>query len=125
LREWTQDQITVVNFRGVPIDWLKPVRPLFHHVIDHARTEQWLGHSLRIASPEGLILLKLLAFRGQDQIDIENLLSANRGHLDLDWIRREWQGVAVEDHPTMKRFEDMVRRFYSQSQSPPGSPSSA
>ena len=112
LREWTRDQITVVNFRGVPIDWLKPVLPIFQHVLDHAGTEQWLGHSLRIASAEGLILMKLLAFRGQDQIDIENLLSANRGQLDLDWIRGEWQAVAGLDHPTISRFEDMVKRLY-------------
>src|SRR5207302_11023643 len=97
---------------GIRIDWLKPVIPCYQHVLDRARPELWLGQSIRIASPEGLILMKLLAFRGQDQVDIENLLAANRGQVDLGWVRREWQAVAGPDDPRLQRFEEMVTRLY-------------
>ena len=50
--------------------------------------------SIRIASVEGLILLKLVAYRTQDQVDIENLVAANSDKLDLDWIKAEWQNLA-------------------------------
>lgn len=112
IREWARDHMTVLSFHGVRIDWLKPLLPLYQHVIDQARPEQWLGSAVRIASTEGLILTKLLAFRTQDQVDIENLLAANRGQLDLDLIRREWQTVAAPDDLRLRRFEDMVARFY-------------
>ena len=36
------------------------------------------GHTVRVATAEGLILTKMVAFRPQDQIDIETLLTANR-----------------------------------------------
>src|SRR5207248_10991357 len=53
IREWTQDHLTVLSFHGVRIDWLKPMIPLYQHVIDQARPETWLGHTGRIASAEG------------------------------------------------------------------------
>ena len=112
IREWTQEHLTVLSFHGVRIDWLKPLIPCYRRVLEEARPEQWLGCTVRIASPEGLILTKLLAFRTQDQVDIENLLAANRGQLDLDLVRREWQTVAELNDPRMRWFDDRVTRFY-------------
>jgi hypothetical protein len=112
IREWTREHLAVLSFQGVQIDWLKPVIPLYQHVIDSARPEQWLGCNVRIASAEGLILTKLLVFRGQDQVDVENLLAANRGQLDMDFIRREWQTVAEADDPRAEWLEQAVTRLY-------------
>ena len=108
IREWTQEHMTVLSYRGIRIDWLKPVIPAFQHVLDLATEETWLEHRIRVASAEGLILLKLLAFRTQDQLDIENLVAANRGHLDVAWIQAEWQTLAGLDDPRMQRFLEMV-----------------
>jgi hypothetical protein len=96
--------MVVLTYHGIRVDWLKPLLPVYSHVLDRATEENWLGQSIRIASVEGLILLKLLAFRTQDQLDIENLLAAKPGSLDLDWIRAEWQTVASLDDPRMKRL---------------------
>jgi hypothetical protein len=123
IRQWVQEHLTVLSFRGVQIDWLKPVVPLYQHVMNLARPEPWLGSTIRIASPEGLILTKLVPFRTQDQADIENLLAANRGQLDLDLIRREWATVAASDDPRTQRFNEMVARFYLPPP-PPASPAS-
>ena len=112
IREWIQHHLSVLSFRGVRIDWLKPLLPIYQHVIDQAKPEDWMGCSIRIASSEGLILTKLLAFRGQDQVDIENLLAANRGQLDLDLIRREWETVAGQDDPRFQKFNEMAARLY-------------
>jgi hypothetical protein len=112
IRQWTQEHMTVLTYSGVRVDWLKPVLPCYQHVIDTASAEQLLGAMVRIASAEGLILTKLLSFRAQDQLDIANLLAANRGELDLDHIRREWQTVADAGDPRTERFEALVREFY-------------
>jgi hypothetical protein len=112
IQEWTQHHLAVLAYHGIRVDWLKPVLPLYQHVIDLARPEPWPGGSIRIASPEGLILTKLVAFRPRDQMDIENLLAANRDQLDLDWIRREWQAVANLDEHRLQQFEDLVARSY-------------
>jgi hypothetical protein len=112
IREWTKDHLTVLTFHGIRIDWLKPLIPIYQHVIDGAKKETWMGSPVQIASAEGLILTKLIAFRTQDQLDIENLLAANRGRLDLEWIRKEWATVADSSDRRLQRFEDMVVQFY-------------
>jgi hypothetical protein len=112
INEWARDNLTVLSYHGVRVDWLKPVLPLYQHVIDQARPEDWFGRPVRIATAEGLILLKLIAFRTQDQLDIENLLAANQGQLDIEQVRREWQSVAAPDDPRMMWFDDRITRFY-------------
>jgi predicted nucleotidyltransferase len=108
IREWTQEHMTVLSYHGIRIDWLKPVIPAYQHVLERATEETWLEHRIRVASVEGLILLKLLAFRTQDQLDIENLAAANRDHLDVAWIQAEWQTLASLDDPRMQRFLEIV-----------------
>ena len=58
------------------------------------------------------LVLKLIAMRPQDQQDIQGILTANRGSLDLDWVRRQWWAVVDEDDPTKLQFERFVREFY-------------
>ena len=58
-------------FHGLRIDWLKPLLPCYQRVLEEARQEIVLDCPVRIAASEGLILMKLLAFRRQDQVDIE------------------------------------------------------
>jgi hypothetical protein len=112
LREWVREHLTVIYYHGVRVDWLKAVIPLYRDVLAGARPESWLGGVIRIASAEGLILTKLVAFRGQDVVDIESLLAANRGELDLDFIRRTWQTVGEAGDSRMQQFAEMVKRFY-------------
>lgn len=109
IREWTQEHMTVLSYHGIRIDWLKPVIPAYQHVLERATDETWLAHRIRVASAEGLILLKLLAFRTQDQLDIENLVAAQGDQLDLAWIQAEWQTIAPLDDPRMRRFLEIIR----------------
>jgi hypothetical protein len=108
IREWTQEHMTTLSFRGVRIDWLKPVVPLYQHVLDRATDESLLDEPIRIASADGLILIKLLAYRPQDVVDIENLVAAHRETLDLDWIRSEWATVAAADDPRLGRVVELA-----------------
>ncbi len=62
--------------------------------------------------PGGGPLSILVAFRRQDQLDIENLLAAFRSQLDLELIRREWLTIAEAEDERMVQFEDMVQPFH-------------
>jgi hypothetical protein len=108
IREWTQQHMTALAYHGIRVDWLKPVIPAYQHVLDRATEEIWLSHPVRVASAEGLILLKLLAFRSQDLVDIDNLVAAHRDTLDVDWLRSEWQTLAAVDDPRMMRFMEIL-----------------
>ncbi len=109
IREWTQEHMTTLSYHGIRVDWLKPVIPVYQHILERATDENWLNHTIRVASAEGLILLKLLAFRTQDLLDIENLVAAQRERLDLAWIRAEWQTLAPLDDPRMVRLMNLAR----------------
>jgi hypothetical protein len=109
IAEWTEHHMVAFSFHGIRIDWLKPVIPAYIHILEHATEETWLDQRIRIASAEGLILLKLIAFRTQDQLDIENLVAANPGNLDLEWIKAEWNGFADPADPRMKRLLELAK----------------
>ena len=112
VREWIQHHMVVMSYHGVRMDWLKPVFPIYQHVLDAATSEKWRDRELRVATAEGLIVLKLLAGRTQDLADIDSLLAANQGRLDLDWIEREWLTVFNTDDPRWQRFRQSVAEYY-------------
>lgn len=97
-RQYTQQHITSFLFQDVRIDWLKPILPIYARAIADAEPMDWsLGHSVRVATAEGIILTKLVAFREQDQMDIKNLLIANYDTIDADLIRNEWAPFAASE----------------------------
>lgn len=102
IEDFARHHMAVLWREGVRFDWLKPVLPAYRHVLDHATLESADPVSLRVATAEGLVLLKLLAFRLQDQTDIEALVAANRSDLDLGWIQAEWQAIFPLDDPRMQ-----------------------
>jgi hypothetical protein len=111
IREYVHEHMTTLRFGSVRIDWLKPVLPLYARTLAEASTLTWTeGHSLRVASPEGLILTKLVSFRPQDQLDIETLLIANREEINVDLIRTEWSAVAEGEEARTAWLEAAFRR---------------
>jgi hypothetical protein len=95
IRQFVEQHMTAFRYGVVRIDWLKPVLPLYAHALAAATKLPWGDkHALRVLTPEGLIVTKLVAFRPQDQEDIRTLLAANADQIDADLIRREWAAVA-------------------------------
>jgi hypothetical protein len=98
-------------FGRVRIDWLKPVLPLYSRTLADAAPVAWTeGHTVRVATPEGLILTKMVAFRPNDQIDIDALLTVNRETIDLDLIRREWAPFATSEPERTAWLEAAIDR---------------
>jgi hypothetical protein len=114
IREWNLHHMVVIDFRGVRVDWLKPVLPAYNHVIDRATVERWRGRELRTASTEALILLKLTASRTHDIGDIETLLASHQGRLDMNWIEQEWQTMFPTTDSRWRKFQELVPAFYEQ-----------
>lgn len=55
-------------------------------------------------------LTKMVAFRPQDQVDIETLLTANRDTIDVDLIRREWAPFAPTEPERTAWLEAAIDR---------------
>lgn len=104
IEAFARDHMAVLWRDGVRVDWLKPLLPAYRHVLERSQMESGPEGLIRVATAEGLILLKLLAFRLQDQTDVEALVAANHGALDIDWINAEWRSVFEGDDPRMQWF---------------------
>jgi hypothetical protein len=112
IRQWNSDGILVIRWpSGVQVDLLKPVVPILHRVLQRAKTEKFGHQTLRVVDAEGLLLLKLIAFRPLDQEDIRGILLANANRLDLDWVRDEARQAGI-DLDRMNEFESLVEEFY-------------
>jgi hypothetical protein len=110
--EFVRHHMTAFDYHGVRIDWLKPVLPAYQHVLDRAGVEEEFGRPVRVATAEGLILLKLLASRSRDVTDIEALLATNQGRLDLAWVEQEWLTLFEADDARWVRFRQAVAEHY-------------
>ena len=112
IREYVREHITVLRFGEIRIDWLKPVLPLYMRTIIDASPLKWTdGHAIRVATAEGLIITKMVAFRSQDQTDIETLFVANRDSIDVDTIRREWSTVSRGEETRTAWLESAIARL--------------
>lgn len=111
VRHWSTDRF-IVFYRGtVRVDWMQPILPLYARVLDTAEPTPWLDTSLRVATAEGLILTKLVAFRPQDQADIVTLLAANRDDIDVGLVRREWAPFAAAEAARTAWLDDAIARI--------------
>jgi hypothetical protein len=110
--EFVRHHITAFDYEGVRVDWLKPVLPAYQHVLDRAGVAEEFGRPVWVATAEGLIVLKLLAARPQDLVDIDALLAANRGQLDLAWVEQEWLTLFPTDDARWQRFRQAVAENY-------------
>jgi len=110
IRQWTQGGMTLIRYADVVVDWLRPNLPCYQHVIDTAGQIEWQGATLQVASAEGIILTKLIAFRLQDQLDIRSLVSVTRP-IDIAWLRGEWNTIADESDPRWVQFESWLREL--------------
>ena len=85
--------------------------PFYSRAIADASLLDWSeGHSIRVATAEGLILTKMVAFRPQDRMDIETLLTANRDEIDVDLIRAEWSPFAATEVDRTTWLESAIAR---------------
>ncbi len=80
---------------GVGLDVALGGLPFESAVIDRSRKRDFPGGaSLRVCSPEDLIVLKAFASRPRDWLDIEGVITRQRGKLDWDLVRRELEPLA-------------------------------
>ena len=100
--------LTTIRFGDVLIDLMRPILPVYSHVLDRAISTDILGQNVRISSAEGLVVMKLIAFRPEDQSDIQELLAAYRGQLDLNFVRTEFATVAEATDHRWQKFDAWV-----------------
>ena len=115
LRELRDDGLTTIQYGDVLVDLMRPVLPVFSHVLDRAVQTDIFGQPVRISTAEGLIVMKLIAFRPQDESDIRDLLAAYPRRLDLDAVRSDFQSVADANDPRWAKLQGWVSELWGES----------
>lgn len=82
--------IVSVSIQGVIVDFLLAVPGYEEQIIERAVARDLGGWSTQVCSAEDLIIQKVVAGRGRDWLDVEELLIAQHGRLDqayiVDWL---------------------------------------
>ncbi len=76
-----------IHFKGRSIDLLLALTDYQEGLIGRAITKEIMGHQLNIASPEDIIVSKLIAGRGQDMVDAEKIVKTI-SDLDIAYIEK-------------------------------------
>jgi predicted nucleotidyltransferase len=112
-RELRDEGLTTIRLGDVVVDLMRPILPVYVRILKAAVKFEILGQTVRVCSVEGLILMKLIAFRPQDEADIKDLMAAHADRLDLKQIREEFATVAGRDDPRWAKLESWVRELSS------------
>lgn len=80
----------------VRLDVIAAIHPYHQRVLARARPAPVFGVVVPIASAEDIVVLKTLADRPQDRADVAAILSAQRGVLDVDLVRKECATLEIE-----------------------------
>ncbi len=107
IRELREDHLSRVHYRRVRVDLLDAVVPVFKRTVERAREEEIRGRRVRVASPEDLIALKIIAGRDDDLRDVRGILATQGGRLDLAEVRRSLKECC--DQGRIDGFERLVR----------------
>lgn len=97
---------------GTPVDLSLAWLPFEREALERASVVDFGGVSLRVATPEDLIVYKAVAWRDRDRADIERLLTRYGPEVDLHRIRalvREF-ATALEEPERIEQFEALVAR---------------
>ncbi|HUK57176.1 MAG TPA: nucleotidyl transferase AbiEii/AbiGii toxin family protein [Nitrospiria bacterium] len=61
---------------------------------------KWEEQEIKVASPEDVILLKLLSGRGQDRVDVENIIQMQKTSLDRTYLQRWAKRLSLSESLT-------------------------
>lgn len=88
------------------------VRSLFIEDLayQHSRTRKLFGRSVRFPSPEDLAILKTVAGRPRDLLDVAGILRRHASKLDRRYIEATLQNVCdlAEDHAVLERWRALA-----------------
>jgi len=95
---------------GIRIDLIFSFSPYEAQALERVRRIEMDGQNVRFASPEDLVVHKVIAGRARDLEDVASVLRMNPGS-DLAYIRH-WLGVFSRDlgRSYVERFEETLRR---------------
>ncbi len=108
IREYRDDGMSAMLYGDVTVDLMRPVIPAYGRVLERATTMRIGDRDVRICTVEGLIVMKLVSMRAQDQLDIRELILLHGKRLDIACIRKELATFAPPGDPRYAKWESWL-----------------
>lgn len=101
--------LAVFLCRGIRTELFVPWHPFHHRVLDRSPERDLEGRRIRIHAPEDLIVFKKIFDRPKDIGDINAILMAQRGRLNLDRLKADAEGLLTDD--SFRELESLIAEF--------------
>lgn len=105
--------LPMVTASGIPVDLICAWTDMEEEAIRRARSvEVEPGFTMRVATPEDLLLMKFISERPRDREDVEGILLRSGADMDHDYVRK-WLGLLAEslNLPSLAdEYEEYLRR---------------
>lgn len=101
--------ILAATIQGKIVDFLLTIPGYDEQIVARAVTVEHSGRKLFVCTAEDLIIMKAIAGREQDWLDIGKLIKRNPVRLDLPYLEN-WLGQfseALEDPGLLQRYQDL------------------
>ena len=106
-------QAKITHFKNKPCqaDLILAEIPYQDWVVQRAISVKVFDVQVPICTPEDLIILKLIAYRRQDLLDIEKVLEKNLHRLDKEYLREWFEFWVIKDR-FLKEFGTQFPKFF-------------
>lgn len=100
----------VAELRSGPssVEILAPVLPYHHEVLRRAVTVDAGGTPVPVVAPEDLVVLKMLWLRAKDRADVQAMLAARRGTLDISYVKATLASLLPDKDPRFAEFDRLA-----------------
>lgn len=106
-----ETRVLPVQFgEGVRVDLILALLPFEREAIHRAVAVSMAGTSVRVATAEDLILMKLISRRPRDEEDVRGILARRRGELDFAYLQPRVEELArlLEQPEFLTRWRELV-----------------
>jgi len=108
------DETGTLRFRKRPfqLDIIGASLPFEDEALARALKKKMFGKSVRLPTPEDLVLLKVLSGRDKDLLDATGVVRRHGERLDVRYIERHLRELCelAEDMAAFRRFEEVMKK---------------
>jgi hypothetical protein len=109
LQQVRDDQYMTLVCRATSVELFVPIVPLQHSILKRAVGRSFHGQTIRVTTPEDLILLKMAFHRHKDLQDIKGILHIQKGRLDLSYLRH-WSCRMLEES-SARELDELIATY--------------
>jgi hypothetical protein len=95
---------------GVVVDVFLPTIPVYELCRQHRERVEFAGQPLYVFGPLAVSIFKMMFFRQQDLVDVENMLRTPSTEMDTQLIREQLVDIFGQRDPRVSTWDEIVAR---------------